>query len=149
MWPRLVSRIEPADPHSGEPVVTFPAGRVRDELGVSARTLQLIRDAMRDDVEDKDEGTGKLAAVPGLRICGKTGTAQITDPQSRLIGHTLWFTSYAPYEDPRYVVLVMVEADKGQGGYGGTICAPLAQKIYRAIVEREAQSKAVTVAKEP
>ena len=101
---------------------------------------------MRDDVEDKEEGTGKLAAVPGLRVCGKTGTAQVTDPQNRIIGHTLWFTSYAPYEQPRYVVLVMVERDKGQGGYGGTLCAPMAQKVYQAIVEREAQLKGATVA---
>ena len=104
LWPRLVSCLDPAEPHSGEPVVRFPAGRVRDELGVSTRTLQLIRDAMLADVEDKAEGTGKLAFIAGFRICGKTGTAQITDPQNKVIGNTLWFTSFAPYENPRYVV---------------------------------------------
>jgi penicillin-binding protein 2 len=141
LYPRLVSRIQPLNPHSTEPATSFPGGRVRDELGVSARTLQLIRDAMLADVEDKEEGTGKRAAVPGLRICGKTGTAQITNPQNKIIGHTLWFTSYAPYEHPRYVVLVMVESDGG--GYGGTTCAPLAQKIYRTIVELENSSPPV------
>jgi penicillin-binding protein 2 len=136
LYPRLVSRIEPADPQEGEPVVHFPSGRVRNELGVSARTLQLVRDAMLADVEEP-EGTGKRAAVPGLRVCGKTGTAQITNPQNKIIGHTLWFTSYAPYESPRYVVLVMVESEGG--GYGGTTCAPMAQKIYRVIKDLEEQ----------
>jgi penicillin-binding protein 2 len=145
LWPRLVSRIAPADPHSGEPVVTFPAGRVRDELGVSARTLQLVRDAMLADVEDKGEGTGKAAALPGFRVCGKTGTAQITDSRNRVVDHTVWFASYAPYESPRYVVVVMVESGKS----GGATCAPLAREIYRAIRDQEDQSKSVATAGSP
>ena len=39
LWPRLVSRIEPRDPTSPEPATVFPNGRVRDEIGVSQRSL--------------------------------------------------------------------------------------------------------------
>ena len=87
---------------------------------------------MRADVEDEG-GTGARSRVPGFRVCGKTGTAQVTNPQGQLIGHTLWYASYAPYESPRYVVIVMVEGE----GYGGTICAPAAGKIYKRIHELE------------
>jgi cell division protein FtsI/penicillin-binding protein 2 len=141
LWPRIVDRVEPAEPHPEDEVVHFPRRPARGELGVSARTLQLIREAMLADVEDKDEGTGRLAAVAGLRIGGKTGTAQITDSHSRVIGHTLWFTSFAPYESPRYAVLVMIESDGG--GSGGLVCAPIAQKIYRALVSQESRKPAV------
>jgi penicillin-binding protein 2 len=132
--PRLVHRIEPQDGSFSEQTVEFPKGEVRDHLRLSARTFQIIRESMLADVEDK-EGTGRAAAVPGLRICAKTGTAQVTDPQNRIIDHTTWFASYAPYDNPKYVVLVMVES----GVSGGGTCAPVAKKIYEAIQYREMQ----------
>ena len=90
----------------------------------------------------RDATTGDMVRIDAsqsqrILVCGKTGTAQITNPQNKIIGHTLWFTSYAPYESPRYVVLVMVESEGG--GYGGTTCAPMAQKIYRVIKDLEEQ----------
>jgi penicillin-binding protein 2 len=134
LYPRLVDRIEPQDGGLPAETVEFKRGRVRGELGLSARTLQIIRDSMLADVEDKEEGTGKKAAVEGMRICAKTGTAQVTDPSNRVIDHTTWFASYAPYEKPRYVVLVMVES----GASGGETCAPVAKEVYRAIQYEEA-----------
>jgi penicillin-binding protein 2 len=131
LWPRLVDRIEPQDPTSNEAPVVFPSGRVRDELGLKPRTLKLLRDAMLADVEDH-EGTGKASAVPGLRICGKTGTAQKKNAQGVLEEHITWFASFAPYEKPRYAVVVVVEG----GVSGGTTCAPVAHEIYAAIQER-------------
>jgi cell division protein FtsI/penicillin-binding protein 2 len=130
--PRLVDRIEPQDRTLGQETIVPERGRVRDHLPMSARTLQIVREAMLADVEDK-EGTGKAAAVPGLRVCAKTGTAQVTDPQNRVVDLTTWFASYAPFENPKYVVLVMVES----GVSGGGTCAPVARKIYEAILYRE------------
>lgn len=132
LWPRLVDRIEPQEAGT-EPPIVFPHRPVRDTLGVKERTLQIVRDAMLADVEDQDEGTGKYAFVQGMRICSKTGTAQITDPQNRVIDQTTWFASYAPYESPRYVVVVMVES----GASGGGTCAPVARKIYEALQKME------------
>jgi cell division protein FtsI/penicillin-binding protein 2 len=87
---------------------------------------------MLADTEDED-GTGRKAAVPGLRICAKTGTAQVQDERNIKTGLTTWFTSFAPYEKPRYAVVVMVE----DGYSGGVTCAPVAGKIYAAILERD------------
>ena len=92
----------------GETVTNFPSGLVRDHLGVSARSLNILHDAMLAETEDP-EGTGHPGVVPGLRICGKTGTAQVMDTHNRKIGRTTWFASFAPYEHPRYAVVVMVE----------------------------------------
>ena len=134
LWPRLVDRIEPLDPAASEPATVFPSGQVRDELGVRPRTLEILREAMLADVEDSD-GTGREAAVPGLRICGKTGTSQKKNLQNVLEEHITWFVSFAPYEKPRYAVAVMVEVE--HGGSGGKTCAPIAGKIYAAIQDRE------------
>ncbi|HEY5914969.1 MAG TPA: penicillin-binding transpeptidase domain-containing protein [Verrucomicrobiae bacterium] len=138
LWPRFVTKVESQDPTSGAAPVLYGPRSVRDELGVSARSLSILQEAMVADTEDP-EGTGHRAAVPGLRICGKTGTAQIQDEHNRKIGQTTWFISFAPYcppgsaEKPRWAVVVMVENGKS----GGDSCAPVAQKIYGALLNRE------------
>ncbi len=130
LWPRLVERIEPQDPASGEATTIFPAGLVRDHLGVSARNLKILHDAM---LAETVEGTGQAAQVPGLQICGKTGTAQVMNSRNQEIDRITWFASFAPYENPRYAVVVMVES----GTYGGPTCAPIAHDVYEAILKSE------------
>ncbi len=144
LWPRVVARIESQDPLSEAQPLVYPSGLVRDHLGVSARSLAVLHEAMLADTED-EEGTGKKAAVPGLRICAKTGTAQVQNEYNVKIGKTTWFASFAPYEKPRYAVVVMVE----NGASGGETCAPVARKVYEAILEcdRANQAKGGTVAK--
>ena len=142
LWPRLVDRIELPDLASGPQRIVFPGAQVRDELGVKLHSLDVVRAAMLADVQSAG-GTGTRAAVPGLQICGKTGTAQVMDSHNKLIGDTTWFISFAPYERPRYAVVVMVEIEVNAGN-GGTICAPVAGKIYNALLERGLLSRANT-----
>ncbi len=139
-WPRLVDRIEPQDPLSTTTSMTFPRGRVRGELGVHPRNLELLRDAMLADVEDP-ESTAYAAfhqygrpRLGRFRVCGKTGTAQVMNEHNQVVDHITWFVSFAPYEQPRYVVVVMVES----GGSGGTTCAPVARDIYAALEKLDA-----------
>ena len=137
--PRLVDRIEPFDSSKGAPVI-FPGSEIRDNLGVSRRSLDILRDAMRAEVE---EGTGKQAAIQGFALCGKTGTAEIKDEHGRATGRTTWFLSFGPAEKPRYAVVVMVE----NGSFGGPTCAPAAKKIYEALIKRDEGNAARNVAK--
>lgn len=141
MYPRLVAGLEPQDPFAGGQREAFPANRQRDQLGVRPSTLRALREAMLADTEDI-EGTGYAAfhhGKPGrpqlesLRVCGKTGTAQVEDASGRVTDHTTWFVSFAPYEIPRYAVVVMVES----GGSGGGTAAPIARDIYLAIEQQE------------
>ena len=140
LWPRLVDRIEPQDPASDETPTVFAKGVVRDHLGVSPRNLKILEDAMRDEVEEG--GTGARAMVPGLQICGKTGTAQITNEKNKEVDTTTWFASFAPYGHPRYAVIVMIES----GSFGSVTCAPIAAKIYEAILKAERSKSAQNVA---
>ena len=135
LWPRLVERIEPQDPAGGRTVTNFPAGLVRDRIGVSVRSLKILREAMLGETEDP-EGTGKAAVVgPEMRICGKTGTAQVKDERGQLTGYNFWFASFAPFENPKYAVVVMVQSE-GRGS-GGLVCAPIAHDIYAEILKKE------------
>src|SRR5213075_2288393 len=131
LWPRLVQRIEPQEAQGDDLAIEFPPKPPRDYLRVRASSLAVTRDAMLADVEAG--GTGKKALVTGMQIGGKTGTAQITDPRGNVVGHTTWFASCAPFENPRWVVVVMVE----EGASGGATCAPIAGEIYRTIQKLE------------
>ncbi len=130
-YPRLVTRVASNDPD--RPAQTFPAGRIRDNLGVSARTLRYVHEAMRTDVTSP-EGSGRTAAVEGMDIAGKTGTAEVEkNGHKEKDAQITWFASFAPVQDPRYAVVVMVEG----GASGGKTCAPLAHIVYEALLKRE------------
>jgi penicillin-binding protein 2 len=68
-------------------------------------------------------GTGGMARIPGVRVAGKTGTAQNPHGQD----HAL-FIAFAPVDDPRVAIAVVVE----NGGHGGSVAAPIAQQAMRA-----------------
>ena len=129
-WPRLVLRLEPSDPQAGEKASVFPV-KVRDDLGVKPENLRLIHEAMLAEVEEKG-GTGTAAAVDGLKIGGKTGTAEI-ERGGHIVDKTTWFASFAPVDRPKWAVIVMVES----GASGGKTCAPVAKLIYQALQKRE------------
>jgi len=128
LHPRLVDRLEAQDPTAFEPPTVFPKGQVRDQLGVSRRSLDIVRDAMLAETEDIEEhATGQHARVAGLRICGKTGTAE--REVNGQIENTVWFISFAPYEHPQFAVVVMAE----NGASGGATCAPIGHDVYVAL----------------
>lgn len=78
-----------------------------------------------------DNGTGLLAQAPGYRVGGKTGTAQLIDKETGRYSHEEYVASFlglAPINDPRVVVLVVLEAPKGEY-YGGQVAAPVFRDI--------------------
>src|SRR5437868_13140557 len=75
------------------------------------------------------EGTGALAAIPGYRVAGKTGTAYRYDAAlGRYEGYTASFAGFAPANDPRLVVLVVVQKPAKEH-YGGAIAAPVFKDV--------------------
>jgi len=150
LWPRLVEKIEPQDPASGEATTTFPSGVVRDQIGVSQRSLQIVHDAMLSETEDPIPGTAYPAfhqhdSVLNLHVCGKSGTAQVWNEHNQLVSHNYWFASFAPYENPKYAVVVMVHTETS--GSGAIICAPIAHDIYAEILKKENAGKIPAIAK--
>ena len=153
LQPRLVKRIDSQRAFGQAQNRVIPV-EVLDDLHLKPETVALMHKAMLADVADRD-GSGRAARVPGMAIGGKTGTAQKKvptgkyDPRSgvRLFrtDHVTWFVSFAPVESPRYAVVVMVES----GESGGTTCAPIARRIYRAIrdLEREREKGESNLAK--
>ncbi len=73
-------------------------------------------------------GTGTAAQIPGIRVAGKTGTAET----GREGINTTWFTAFAPADAPRVAIAVVVENQAG--GFGGTIAAPIAKAVMEALL---------------
>ena len=71
-------------------------------------------------------GTGTAAQIPGVRVAGKTGTAEI----GRGNIHTTWFVAFAPAEAPKIAIAVVVENQLN--GFGGTVAAPIARQLMEA-----------------
>jgi peptidoglycan glycosyltransferase len=100
---------------------------------VSSQTAAALTQMMIAAVES---GTGTAAQVPGYQVAGKTGTAQL-DPD--LPPH-VWFTGFAPADDPAIVVSVMLLDGGGAGvdATGGRVAAPIAQAILAEYLSRAA-----------
>lgn len=100
-----------------------PAGDCARELALG-RALETVRGGMLDVIQ-APRGTGKRAAVPGLRFAGKTGTAEYGTPANRR-KHT-WMIAFAPFDDPRVALAILVE----DGESGGLTVAPIVNQIMR------------------
>ncbi|HET8614980.1 MAG TPA: penicillin-binding protein 2 [Actinomycetales bacterium] len=80
-----------------------------------------------------DAGTGTRAQIPGVKVAGKTGTAQHGDGKAP---HA-WFIAFAPADNPQVAVAVVVEdgGELGHEGFGGSIAAPIAKKVMEAVLK--------------
>ncbi len=135
--PRLVQSYEDEEGNQ----VPGPAAHVRGTAPVSAAHLERVRSALAGVVEEP-RGTGGRSRVPGVRVAGKTGTAQVVglqhtegiDEAELELRHRdhAWFAAFAPVEEPEIVVSVLVE----HGGHGGSAAAPIAQKVLARYFEK-------------
>ncbi|MGB7449375.1 MAG: penicillin-binding protein 2 [Ornithinimicrobium sp.] len=99
---------------------------------ISTDTAHALRDMM---VEVVDDGSGTAAAIPGVQVAGKTGTAEFGDEGA---AHA-WFTGFAPADDPQVAMAVVVESasDSWTGQSGGTVAAPIGRTVLEAGIRNE------------
>ena len=137
--PRLVLRVADAEGR----LVDGPPPEERGTVPVAREHLDRVRAALESVVQDVG-GTGGRARVEGVRVAGKTGTAQVVglkhtehlDEEEiafELRDHA-WFVGLAPAEAPEIVVAALVE----HGGHGGSAAGPIVQKVLARYFEKRA-----------
>lgn len=87
---------------------------------LSAKTAAAVRELMVQAVND---GTGTSAAIDGVQVAGKTGTAEVENGEPHA-----WFAGFAPASNPQIVVVALVE----NAGTGGSVAAPIVRKVISA-----------------
>ncbi|HNQ77961.1 MAG TPA: penicillin-binding protein 2 [Acidobacteriota bacterium] len=116
---------------------------------LSQRTVSVVKEGLSRVVES---GTGRAAKLDGIKVCAKTGTAQVVKASQGKSTYSLekeirdhaWFAGFAPMEDPQVAFVIMVE----HGGHGGDICARIA-KIGLEFVLQGKKPEEGTVVKIP
>ena len=106
------------------------------QLPLKNEHIRRIKEGMWRSVND--EGTGRAAMVPGMDICGKTGTVQVVGRENRQSAKSntenhSWFAGFAGRDNPEIVVVVFAE----HGGSGGAVAAPIAGKIFKAYNDKK------------
>jgi cell division protein FtsI/penicillin-binding protein 2 len=104
-----------------EPVVRHRA--------ISTGVAHEVRAMMLDVVRS---GTGTAAAIPGVEVAGKTGTAELRPNSTNPKDADAWFVAFAPAAQPRVAVGVMLVG----AGFGGTAAAPIARAVLEAALAR-------------
>lgn len=98
------------------------------KVGVDSEILELVR-TYSEEVVSSAHGTGKRAAIEGIRVAGKTGTAQVValgkETLKKKFNDHAWFVSFAPADNPMIALAVIVE----NGGHGGAAAAPIAKAV--------------------
>lgn len=119
--PRLTDRVVGQDGRVEERI--DPA---QQEQVMKPETAEQLAQMMADVV---NEGTGTAAALSGVAVAGKTGTAEVRDATLNQV----WFIAFAPVEAPRYAIAVTLE-DQPLGTSGGANAAPLAAQVLETLL---------------
>ena len=123
MVPHLTREIVNAD---GQVVQTVTPELYSDVMRPS--TAQEVGGMMENVVRD---GTGTAAALAGITVAGKTGTAQDCTSLAVCDTSQVWFIAYAPVENPQIAIAVTIAH---QVGFGGSIAAPIARQVLQALL---------------
>ncbi|MBX9472100.1 peptidoglycan D,D-transpeptidase FtsI family protein [Microcella sp.] len=98
---------------------------------ITRTTAETMTRMMVDGVSN---GVASNARIEGVAVAGKTGTAENGGDRP----YTLWFTGFAPAENPQVAIAVVVEdgGGRGQDGSGNQIAAPIAKRVLEAVLSR-------------
>ncbi len=126
MRPNLVSKVQTQD---------FRVIDEHDPVELSQAVTSDVADQLKQMMElVVTSGTGTRAQIPGVKVAGKTGTAQ----HGNNVAPHAWFTAFAPADDPKVAVAVVVEdgGKLGNEAFGGTVAAPIAKQVIEAVLSQ-------------
>jgi penicillin-binding protein A len=121
MKPHFTDRIVDTDGRTVERIKPAVQATVMKASTASAVT------AMMEGVVNS--GTGTQAQIPGVRVAGKTGTAET---QIGKTTNNVWFIAFAPADNPRVAIAVAMEK---QIGFGGDVAAPVAKTVMESLLK--------------
>jgi peptidoglycan glycosyltransferase len=139
--PLQMAMVASAVANGGKLMVPHLTARAVDQTGRTVETIhpsvynQVMKPSTAAEITQMmrsvvEEGTGTPAQLNGISVAGKTGTASIGAQGSNLTEP--WFIGFAPVNNPQVAVAVTI--DQSQGGFGGTVAAPIAAQIIQTLL---------------
>lgn len=139
--PLQMAMVASAVANGGKLMAPHLTQRVVDQTGRTVETIkprvysQVMKPSVAGEITQMmrnvvEEGTGTAAQLGNVSVAGKTGTASIGPANSNLTQP--WFIGFAPIENPKVAVAVTV--DQSQGGFGGTVAAPIASAVIQTLL---------------
>jgi penicillin-binding protein 2 len=138
---RLVNQVQSID---GQIVTAYDV-RARSQTDLDKEVFSALKRGMLGVVESR-AGTAPVARISGLRVAGKTGTAQWGPKNKEKTA--AWFVGFAPVDKPKYAFAVVYESDvrNADSAHGGTSAAPIVARVLRELAKDE---KAEAAKKKP
>ena len=136
---RLVQQIQTLD----NGITSAYQVRTRRDVGLTGDVVETIKKGM-GMVVDSGMGTGHQAHVPGVDVCGKTGSAQwgAGNKNKEKSRTAAWFSGFVPQDKPQYAFAVVVEGEAGDNSaHGGRLAAPMVGKIFREVYKKNKPAK--------
>ncbi len=127
---RLVSQVQSLDSQ----IVNAYEVRAKEFLEIPASTMSELKEGLVGVVH-AGLGTAAQARVPGIKVAGKTGTAQWGPKNKERTA--AWFAGFAPAEQPRYAFAAVYEGAVGADVHGGSQAAPLIGQVLRELFKKE------------
>jgi peptidoglycan glycosyltransferase len=121
MKPHMTDRIVDRDGRTVEKVLPRSMAQV-----MSPQAAGEVADMMAKVVE---EGTGTAAALQGISVAGKTGTAEVDRPCGP---NQVWFIAFAPRQNPKVAIAATVECSNGTGG---EVAGPIAKSVMQELLK--------------
>jgi penicillin-binding protein 2 len=132
---RLVQQVQSIDNR----IVNAYNVRIRSIVDIDKKVMDALREGMVQVVESRS-GTAGRAAVPGIKVAGKTGTAQWGPKNNERTA--AWFAGFAPADKPKYAFAALYEGEPDRDDvHGGTQAAPLIGKVLKEIYKEEKKTK--------
>jgi penicillin-binding protein 2 len=133
--PRLVLQVQGVD----QKISLGYEIRVKDQINIDGNVMKALRDGMVGVVQGRG-GTATNAAVKGVRIAAKTGTAQWGAGKNEKVA--AWFSGFAPAERPKYAFAAVYEGKEARDDvHGGSHAAPVVARVLRQFLKPEIKDK--------
>jgi penicillin-binding protein 2 len=133
--PRLVLQVQGPD----QKIALGYEIRVRDQIEIDANVLKALKEGMVNVVQGRG-GTATHAAIPGVLIAAKTGTAQWGAGKTEKVA--AWFAGFAPADRPRYSFAAVYEGKEARDDvHGGSHAAPIVSRVLKDVLKPEVRDK--------
>lgn len=129
--PHIMKELSHKDDNGTKIIDEFFVPKIQENI-VDEKSTMRVKEALESTVSN---GSSKDAGIEGIKVAGKTGTAEKVDPETGTYGagYIASFAGFAPYDNPQVSLIVIIDNPKNGEHFGGIVAAPFAGELFNNI----------------